>query len=124
MVWNIERTRTFSREEEGEYHPLLFPPVTTQVGWALEIDAVASGTLPRRRIGFMLPYTFVESRYVFGPTVEIISGLDGVANGFHLIEFTWDNSYPSLAARIQDYGVAFAPDRGVFPCTARLWSLV
>ena len=123
MPWSSQGSVSFAPGEDGIYKFIVFPTVANVVAWGLEVDAASSGTLPRRRVGFMVPFAGVAGRQLMGTTVEVFSGLQGLPQAFHLLDFSYIDYYPNLLGRVEGFGVAFAPDRGVFPCTVGLGAL-
>lgn len=120
MAWATVGSVTFLAVDEGRWKFIELPTVAGAVAFALAVEASSSGSLPRRRIGFMAPFAAVDSQQLVGPITTVFTNLDGEGLALHLIEYLYLDSYPGLRARAAAFGVAFTPERGAFPAVVGL----
>lgn len=123
MPWTSLSTQSWSTSEGSIYKGSAFTKNTAAIAWGLSINASASGSLPRRRLGFLNWYFLADSRELYLPTVEVISGVDGRPLALAMFTDAMLTSVPGLDARVSTMGYAFAPDRGCVPCSAALLRL-
>lgn len=123
MPWTELSSQSWDASEDRTYKGATFAKQTAAVAWGVSVDASGSGSLPRRRIGFLYWYFVADDRDLYLPTVEVFSGVNGRPLALSMFTDSLLDEIVGLSARVTVFGYAFAPDRGCTPCTARLLRL-